>query len=392
MTNFPSSDRVFIFDTTLRDGEQSAGVNFSQKDKFEIAARLAEMGVDVIEVGFPAASPSEVAAVRAVAEAQRQTTICALSRCASSDIEAAAEALKPAAHPRIHLFIGTSPEHLQGQLRKSPEHVRDLVERSVRQARSHVAEVEFSPMDATRADLDYLTEVVRTAVHAGATVINIPDTVGIALPEQVGARIRALHERIPELADVIVSFHGQDDLGLSTANALAAVAAGARQVELAVNGIGERAGNTSFEEVVVALRVHAETLGVNHRVDTRGIWELSQLVAKRSGISVARNKALVGDNAFKHASGVHQDGVLKQRSTFEAIDPAWIGHPTGTEIILGKLSGRAGFLARLRDLKLDVTSEQLEKIYPQFQELADRERSVSDEQLRALWDSGVSSS
>lgn len=392
MTNFPSSDRVFIFDTTLRDGEQSAGVNFSQKDKFEIAARLAEMGVDVIEVGFPAASPSEVAAVRAVAEAQRQTTICALSRCASSDIEAAAEALAPAAHPRIHLFIGTSPEHLQGQLRKSPEHVRDLVERSVRQARSHVAEVEFSPMDATRADLDYLTEVVRTAVHAGATVINIPDTVGIALPEQVGARIRALHERIPELAEVIVSFHGQDDLGLSTANALAAVAAGARQVELAVNGIGERAGNTSFEEVVVALRVHAETLGVSHRVDTRGIWELSQLVAERSGISVARNKALVGDNAFKHASGVHQDGVLKQRSTFEAIDPAWIGHPTGTEIILGKLSGRAGFLARLRDLKLQVTSEQLEKIYPQFQELADRERSVSDEQLRALWNSGVSSS
>jgi 2-isopropylmalate synthase len=375
---------VQIFDTTLRDGEQSAGVNFSKKDKLDIAHALAAMRVDVIEAGFPAASPSEFEAVRAVAAAERSSTICGLSRCADVDIEAAAACLAEASHPRIHLFIGTSHEHLTGQLRKSTKDVLALVDHSVRLARKRVAEVEFSPMDATRADLDYLCEVVRTAVAAGASVINIPDTVGIALPHQVGARIRSLFERVPELHDVIVSFHGQDDLGMSSANAIAAVQAGARQVELAVNGIGERAGNTSFEEVVMALRVHGPELGVFHNVDTTGIWKLSQLVTERSGIAVPRNKALVGDNAFKHASGVHQDGVLKARATFEAIDPAWIGHPVGTEIVLGKLSGRAGFVARLRALQIGLEGAPLEAAYQRFQRLADETRVVSDEQLSRL--------
>jgi len=377
-------DHVHIFDTTLRDGEQSAGVNFSKKDKLDIAHALATMGVDVVEAGFPAASAGEFEAVRAVALAERGTTVCGLSRCAEVDIEAAAACLAEAAHPRIHLFIGTSHEHLTGQLKKSAKDVLELVDHSVRLARKRVAEVEFSPMDATRADLDYLCEVVRAAVLAGAKVINIPDTVGIALPHQVGARIRSLFERVPELHDVVVSFHGQDDLGMATANAMAAVQAGARQVELAVNGIGERAGNTSFEEVVMALRVHGASLGVSHQVDTTGIWKLSRLVAERSGMAVSPNKALVGDNAFKHASGVHQDGVLKSRTTFESIDPAWIGHPVGTEIVLGKLSGRAGFVARLRALEIGLEGSALEACYQRFQRLADGTRVVSDDQLFRL--------
>jgi 2-isopropylmalate synthase len=225
---------------------------------------------------------------------------------------------------------------------------------------------------------------VRTAVRAGASVINIPDTVGIATPDQVGARIGALHERIPELADVIVSFHGQDDLGMSTANAIAAVAAGARQVELAVNGIGERAGNTSFEEVVMALRIHGPRMGVHMNVDTHGIWELSQMVRERSGMPIAPNKAIVGENAFRHASGIHQDGMLKAKSTFESIEPEWIGHPRGTEIVLGKLSGRAGFASRLSALGITLDAARFESVFAGFQAVADRERSVSDVQIREL--------
>jgi 2-isopropylmalate synthase len=377
-------ERVHVFDTTLRDGEQSAGVNFSKQDKLDIARKLASMGVDIVEAGFPAASPGEFEAVRAVARAERGTRICGLSRCAAPDIEAAANALAEAAHPRIHLFIGTSHEHLTGQLKKSASDVRRLVDASVRQARQRVAEVEFSPMDATRADIDYLADIVATAVRAGATIINIPDTVGIALPDQVASRIRALFERVPELGDVVVSFHGQDDLGMASANAMAAVRAGARQVELAVNGIGERAGNTSFEEVVMALRIHGPAWNVFHEVDTTGIWELSEMVAARSGIAVPKNKALVGANAFKHASGIHQDGVIKERTTFESIDPTWIGHPVGTEIVLGKLSGRAGFASRVRGLGLELDSTALEAAYQRFQAVADVEREVSDERLSAL--------
>jgi 2-isopropylmalate synthase len=377
------SDRVLSFDTTLRDGEQTAGVCFSERDKLEIASRLAAMGVDVIEAGFPAASAAECANVAAVARQVRGASICALARALPGDVDAAAEALRGAERPRIHVFVNASDVHLAQQLRKSREDVLGMAAYAVRRACDRVADVEFSPMDATRADPAFVADVVRVALDAGARTINIPDTVGWILPERLAALLRDLRRRVPELEEAVLSFHGQDDLGLATANALAAVAAGARQLELAVNGIGERAGNTAFEEVVMAIRVHGAALGVHTGVDPSGIAELSRLVSERSGIPVPPNKAIVGANAFRHASGIHQDGVLKHRETYECFDPATIGRPGGTEIVLGKLSGRAGFVARLRALGVALP-ENLDRAFERFQALADRQRVVDDADLRAI--------
>lgn len=377
-----STRQVQILDTTLRDGEQSPGVNFSKRDKLDIARALAALRVDVIEAGFPAASPAEFENVNAVAADVRTARICALARCSERDVDITAEALRGAADPRIHLFVGTSQQHLQGQLRKSPEQVLELISAMVRRARRYVASVEFSAMDSTRADMAYLESVIRAAIAAGATVINLPDTVGYATPTHVARRFRELFARVPELNDVVVSFHGQDDLGLSTANSLAAIEAGAGQVEVAVNGIGERAGNTAFEEVVVALLMHGSEMGVCTQVDPSGIHALSTLVSERSGMVVQPNKAIVGANAFRHASGIHQDGMLKERSTFEAIDPKLIGHPKGTEIVLGKLSGRAGFRSRVEALGIELSSEAAEAAFARFQALADQAALVTDEDLR----------
>ncbi len=378
------SERVRIFDTTLRDGEQTAGVCFSPRDKREIAARLASLGVDAVEAGFPGASRGELEAVRGVADAVRDTTVCALARAVAADVDAAAEALGGAARPRIHVFVNSSDMHLAHQLRRSRREVVAMTSAMVERARRHAEDVEFSPMDATRADPDFLVELVRAALAAGASTLNVPDTVGCARPGQVAALVAGLRAQVPELEGAVLSFHGQDDLGLATANALAAVEAGGRQVEVAVNGIGERAGNTSFEEVVMALRVHGEALGVHTGVDARGIHGLSGLVAERSGIAVPPNKAIVGRNAFRHASGVHQDGVLKNRETYEVIDPAHIGHPEGTRIVLGKLSGRAGFAARVAALGIELGGEALERAFHRFQALADRVPEVDDASLRAL--------
>jgi 2-isopropylmalate synthase len=273
---------------------------------------------------------------------------------------------------------------MENQLRKDRETVLGLAGSMVARARKYTDDVEFSPMDATRADPVFLAEIVRTALRAGATTINVPDTVGYAMPHQVEACFRRLREDVPELAAATLSFHGQDDLGLSTANAIAAIRGGARQVELAVNGIGERAGNTSFEEVVMVLKVHAATLGIHTDVDARGIYALSKLVEERSGIGVPANKAVVGRNAFRHASGIHQDGVLKHRQNFEIIDPAAIGHPVGTEIVLGKLSGRAGFAARVADLGYRASGEPLERAFVRFQALADTRREVGDADVEAI--------
>ena len=378
------SDRVIVFDTTLRDGEQSAGVLFTERDKLDIAEKLASMRVDVIEAGFPAASPAELRNVQAVAKQLRQTGVCGLARCVPGDVDAAAEALSGAANPRIHLFLNASDVQLEHQLRRTRAEALELAATMVARARKAVGEVEFSPMDATRADRPFLAELVRVAVKAGARTINIPDTVGYALPSQVQDLFEWLRRTVPELEEAVLSFHGQNDLGMASANAIAAVMAGARQVELCVNGIGERAGNTSFEEVVMAIAVHGESLGVHTDVDTKGIFPLSQLVQERSGIPVTANKAIVGRNAFRHASGIHQDGVLKHRLNFECIDPASIGHPTGTEIVLGKLSGTAGFASKARALGFDLRGAQLQNAFAAFQALADKQRDITDDEVRAI--------
>ncbi len=375
---------VIVFDTTLRDGEQSAGVAFSTRDKVEIASRLAALRVDVVEAGFPASSPFEAEAVAAVAGAVRDTRVCALARAVPGDVEAAGRALGAAAAPRIHVFVNSSDIQLAHQLRRTREQVVAMAAAMVRRARDFTDDVEFSPMDATRADLDFLVELAREAFRAGARTLNVPDTVGAARPDQVAALIGALRREVPELEAGVISFHGQDDLGLATANALAAVGAGAGQVEVAVNGIGERAGNTAFEEVVTALRVHGPALGVHTGVDLGGICALSRLVEERSGIPVAPNKAVVGRNAFRHASGIHQDGMLKHRETYEAIDPAWVGHPVGSEIVLGKLSGRGGFASRVAALGVSLSGERLERAFARFQGIAARQGEVGDDALRAL--------
>ena len=382
------SEKVVVFDTTLRDGEQAAGVCFGVRDKLDIASQLAAMRVDVIEAGFPAASPAEREAVAAVARQVRGARIAGLARAVPADVAAAAEALRGAAQPRIHVFVGSSDVHLAHQLRKDRDEVLAMAERAVRLARNHTDDVEFSPMDATRADRKFVAAAVRVALAAGARTINVPDTVGCALPEQIGELIRELIESVPELEEAVLSFHGQDDLGLASANALAAVAAGARQVEVAVNGIGERAGNTSLEEVVMALRVHGAALGVHSDVDARGICAVSELVAERSGIVVPSNKAIVGRNAFRHASGIHQDGILKWRESYELLDPAEVGHPKGTEIVLGKLSGRSGFAARLRALGFELGGDAFERAFERFQRLANQRREVGDDELRELCAAG----
>jgi 2-isopropylmalate synthase len=378
------SERIRIFDTTLRDGEQTAGVCFSASDKLEIASRLAALGVDVIEAGFPVSSPEEAAAVAAVAANVRGATICALARAVPRDVAIAGEALAAARERRIHIFVNASDMQLAHQLQKSRAQVVAMAAAMVRSARDFTDDVEFSPMDATRADPAFLAELVRAVLAAGAGTINLPDTVGYARPEQVAEMIRGLRGRVPELEAAVISFHGQDDLGLATANSLAAIGAGARQVELTVNAIGERAGNTSLEEVVLALRVHGPALGVHSGVDSTGIYALSELVAARSGIAVPPNKAIVGRNAFRHASGIHQDGVLKQRETYEVIDPAWIGHPVGSEIVLGKLSGRAGFAARVAALGIALSEPELERAFRRFQRVAVTRREVADAELRTL--------
>jgi 2-isopropylmalate synthase len=378
------SDKVTIFDTTLRDGEQSAGVLFREADKIEIAERLLALGVDVIEAGFPAASPSEFAAVRRIAESLRGVQVCGLARAVEADIIAACEALARAETSRVHVFINASDMQLAQQLNKSREQVLEIARSSVALARKHAASVEFSPMDATRADPEFLASLVRTALAAGADVINIPDTVGYTLPMQLAQLIRDLYARVPELRDKTLSFHGQDDLGLATANAITAVTEGARQVEVTINGIGERAGNTSLEEVVIALKVHGERLGVHTDLKTEEIYSLSKLIEQKSGLVVPPNKAVVGRNAFRHASGIHQDGVLKQRDTYEVIDPAWVGHPEGTRIVLGKLSGRAGVAARAKLLGCELRGAELARVYEVFQRVADERTEVHDEELLAI--------
>ena len=375
-------DRVLIFDTTLRDGEQSPGATMSHEEKLEIATLLDEMGVDIIEAGFPIASEGDFAAVKAIAENAKNAVICGLSRANFVDIDRCWEAVKHAKRPRIHTFIGTSPLH-RDITALTQEAMIDKIQATVAHARNLCDNVQWSPMDATRTERDYLCRVVETAIKAGATTINIPDTVGYTAPRESADLIRMLLERVPGADRIVFATHCHNDLGMATANALAAVEAGARQVECTINGLGERAGNTALEEVVMAMRVRNDIMPYRTGIDTTRIMHISRRVSQVSGFAVQFNKAVVGKNAFLHESGIHQDGVLKNVQTFEIMRPEDIGL-TAKNIALGKHSGRAALRAKLGELGYELGDNQLKDLFIRFKALADRKKEVYDDDLIAL--------
>jgi len=381
-------ERIRVFDTTLRDGEQSPGATMSAPEKLRMARELDALGVDVIEAGFPAASPKDLQAVRTIAEEVRRPVIAGLARCSEGDVEQAAEAVAPAERPRIHVFLATSGIHLEHKLRMTPEACLDRVRASVTLARTHVEDVEFSPEDATRTDPVFLCEVVHAAVEAGATTVNIPDTVGYALPRDFVGILARIQDEVPGIDDVVLSVHCHDDLGLATANSLAAVGAGARQVECTVNGIGERAGNAALEEIVMALRVRRDLGDFETGIDTRRIVPASRLLAHLTGIRPQPNKAVVGENAFAHEAGIHQDGVLKNPMTYEIMTPETVGAP-GSRIVLGKHSGRHALARRYEEMGFELEPEQLDRAYRLFVMLADRKKEILDEDLVAIFYEGT---
>jgi 2-isopropylmalate synthase len=378
----PEQDRVLIFDTTLRDGEQSPGATMSHDEKLEIAALLDEMGVDIIEAGFPIASEGDFAAVSEIARNSKNSVICGLARANFKDIDRCWEAVKFAAQPRIHTFIGTSPLH-RAIPNLDMDQMAERIHETVTHARNLCDNVQWSPMDATRTEHDYLCRVVEIAIKAGATTINIPDTVGYTAPRESAALIRMLLERVPGADTIIFATHCHNDLGMATANALAAVEAGARQIECTINGLGERAGNTALEEVVMAMKVRNDILPYRTGIDTTKIMNLSRKVAAVSGFAVQFNKAIVGKNAFAHESGIHQDGMLKNAETFEIMRPADVGL-SASSLPLGKHSGRAALRAKLKDLGFDLADNQLNDAFVRFKALADRKKEVYDDDLIAL--------
>jgi 2-isopropylmalate synthase len=389
--------RVLIFDTTLRDGEQSPGASLNLEEKLAIAQQLARLGVDVIEAGFPFASAGDFAAVQRIAQqvgGESGPIICGLARASKSDIKACADAVKPALHSRIHTFIATSDIHLEHKLRKSRQEVLEIVPDMVGYARSLVEDVEFSCEDAGRSDPEFLYEVIEAAIHAGATTINIPDTVGYTTPSEFGTLIAGINQHVPNIGEAVISVHGHNDLGLAVANFLEAVKNGARQLECTINGIGERAGNASLEELVMALHVRrryynpflgrdADSPTPLTAVRTEEITKTSRLVSNLTGMVVQPNKAIVGANAFAHESGIHQDGVLKNRLTYEIIDARTVGL-SDNRISLGKLSGRSAVRARLEELGYDLTREDLDEAFARFKDLADRKREITDRDLEAI--------
>jgi 2-isopropylmalate synthase len=377
-------DHLIIFDTTLRDGEQSPGASMTREEKVRIARQLERMRVDVIEAGFPAASNGDFEAVKAVAEAIKDSTVAGLCRAFDKDIARALEAVKPAKSGRIHTFIATSPIHMEKKLRMAPQDVIVAAVNAVRFARNGIGDVEFSCEDAGRSELDFLCRIIEAVIKEGATVINIPDTVGYNVPEQFAERIRLLRERIPNSDKVTWSVHCHNDLGLAVANSLAAVIAGARQVECTINGLGERAGNAALEEVAMAVRTRQDVFPCDTRLDTTQIVAASKMVSGITGFPVQPNKAIVGANAFAHESGIHQDGVLKHRETYEIMRAEDVGW-NANKLVLGKHSGRTAFKARLKELGIEVESEQvLNAAFARFKELADKKHDIFDEDLHAL--------
>ncbi|HEU5112403.1 MAG TPA: 2-isopropylmalate synthase [Acidimicrobiia bacterium] len=383
-------DRVRIFDSTLRDGEQAPGIALDPDQKVAIAAQLARLGVDIIEAGFPISSPGDFKAVTRIAQEVQGPTIAALARAQAEDVERAWEAIQHASDPRIHVFLATSPIHMQHKLRMNEEEVITTVKANVGRARDHTENVEYSPEDATRSDPDFVIAVCQAAVEAGATTVNIPDTVGYATPNDYGVLIRRVVDEVKAgREDVVVSTHCHNDLGLAVANSLAAVEAGARQVEGAINGIGERAGNTSIEEVVMALLVRADAYGVGVGVTTEEIYETSRLVSEQTGYPIQFNKAVVGRNAFAHESGIHQHGVLRERTTYEIMDPMTVGMGSSV-IVIGKHSGRAAFRHSLDQLGIEVNDAVFETSFAKMKEVADRTGEVTPEQIRAIVEEVVS--
>lgn len=382
-------DHLVIFDTTLRDGEQSPGASMTKDEKVRIAKQLEKLGVDVIEAGFPAASQGDFDSVYAVASVIKDSTICALARAVELDIIRAGEAIKGANSGRIHTFIATSPIHMEKKLRMSPDEVVERAVWAVKKARNFTDNVEFSPEDAGRSDPDFLCRIVEAAIKAGATTINIPDTVGYNVPHQFGELFKDLIERIPNSDKAIFSAHCHNDLGLAVANSLAAVRNGARQVECTINGLGERAGNTALEELVMAIKTRQDVYDVDTRINTRELLQASRLVSSITGFAVQPNKAIVGANAFSHESGIHQDGVLKHRETYEIMRAEDVGWTTN-KMVLGKHSGRNAFKTRLEELGITFEEEQaLNDAFARFKELADRKHEIYDEDLQSLVDSAL---
>ena len=378
-----SSERVLIFDTTLRDGEQSPGATMSLGEKLEIAALLDEMKVDIIEAGFPIASEGDFEAVSEISKATKNASVCGLARANFNDIDRCWSAIKNAKNPRIHTFIGTSPIHREFQVRMKKDEILEKVRDTVSHARNLCENVQWSPMDATRTENDFLCSVVEVAIKAGASTINIPDTVGYTAPRESAKIIAMLKNSVPNIDQVIIATHCHNDLGMATANSLAAVDAGARQIECTINGLGERAGNTALEEVVMALKVRNDILPYHSLIDTKKLMKVSRLVATVSGFPVQFNKAIVGKNAFAHESGIHQDGMLKHAGSFEIMSPSDIGL-NDSNLVMGKHSGRAALRKKLEDLGYEVGDNKLQDLFVRFKELADRKKEVFEEDLIAL--------
>jgi 2-isopropylmalate synthase len=376
-------EKVIVFDTTLRDGEQAAGTSLNLLEKLEIARQLDKLGVDVIEAGFPVSSTGDFEAVRLVARELKRPTICALSLASIEGVDKAWEAVKEAGRPRIHVFLSASDIHLAHQLKKSRDEVLKMSRETTARAKSYVDDVEFSPMDASRADPAYLYQILEAVIDAGATTVNIPDTVGYATPQEFGGLVRGILDNVPNISRAVVSVHCHDDLGLAVANSLEAIRVGARQVECTINGIGERAGNASMEEIVMALRTRRDFFDLRTDIDTAQIYGTSRLVSELTGFPVQPNKAIVGANAFRHQSGIHQDGVLKKSITYEIMDPKWVGIPSSS-LVLSKVSGRHAFKERLSELGYTLSEEDLNRAFQGFKELADKKKDITDRDIESL--------
>ena len=376
-------NKLIIFDSTLRDGEQAPGASLNSKEKLEIAQQLLKLGVDVIEAGFPISSPGDFKSVKLVATKIKGVTICGLARAIKADIDCAFEAVKPARYKRIHIFLATSEIHMKYKLKKTKEEILRLAVESVKYAKKKCQDIEFSPEDASRTEREFLFQVIEKVIEAGATTVNIPDTVGFSEPEEFGSLIAAIKESVPNIHKCIISVHCHNDLGLAVANSLAAIKAGARQVECTINGIGERAGNASMEEIVMAVKTRKDLFDVDTTINTKNIFNASRLVSKLTGFAVAPNKAIVGANAFRHEAGIHQDGVLKKRITYEIIRPEDVGF-LGPGLVLGKHSGRHAFGERIKSLGYHLDKNDLDKLFKRFKTIADKKKEVFDEDLIAI--------